>query len=85
LNRIEQSYSTTTTGTPNSILQIAISVIDTGIGIPSEFLAKLGTPFFTVQHDNTGTGLGLSICKRILQAMGSSLKIESKVLKVSDE
>ncbi len=60
-------------------LQFAVS--DTGIGIDSVTLEKLFTPF--TQADNSlgrrygGTGLGLAISRRLTQAMGGSLQVQS--------
>ncbi len=59
----------------------AISVEDTGCGIPKENLGKLFHPFFTTKI--TGTGLGLSICHKIVAAHGGSLDVDSVVGKGS--
>ncbi len=59
----------------------AISVEDTGSGIPKENLGKLFHPFFTTKI--TGTGLGLSICHKIVAAHGGSLDVDSQVGKGS--
>ncbi|MBZ0218292.1 MAG: PAS domain-containing sensor histidine kinase [Fimbriimonadaceae bacterium] len=59
-----------------------ISVADTGIGISSEDLPRLGAPF--VQADSSynrnyeGTGLGLSVVKGLVDLHGGSMKIESE-------
>ena len=60
-----------------------ISVIDTGIGISEEGVKKLFIDFSKL-HENSkrnaqGTGLGLSICKNIIEQMGGSVKVKSKV------
>lgn len=56
-------------------------VIDTGIGIPQDFIARLTDPFFQVESSSTrtyqGTGLGLAIAKKIIELMGGELKITS--------
>lgn len=51
----------------------AVSIEDSGGGIPEEVLSKLLTPFFTTKHQ--GTGLGLPIVHRIIQNHGGSLRI----------
>jgi signal transduction histidine kinase len=49
---------------------------DTGEGISKENLAKLGSPLFTTKAK--GVGMGLAICKRLTEAHGGSVSIESK-------
>lgn len=48
---------------------------DTGTGITSYALEKIFEPFFTTKAD--GTGLGLAITKKIIEAHGGSLVVES--------
>ena len=61
--------------------QLAVSVVDTGIGIAQEKLDEIFNPFS--QADNTvtrrfgGTGLGLTICRQIAEALGGSVLVES--------
>lgn len=63
----------------NSAL-IQFSVMDTGIGVPSEKVAQLFEPFYQVDHYMTrqveGTGLGLAICKKLVQLMGGDIWYE---------
>jgi signal transduction histidine kinase/ActR/RegA family two-component response regulator len=60
---------------------IRIKVADTGIGLTEEQRERLFQPF--VQADSTttrrfgGTGLGLSIVRRLAEAMGGSVAVES--------
>jgi PAS domain S-box-containing protein len=55
---------------------VAVSVGDTGCGVPKENISKLFHPFFTTKI--TGTGLGLSICHKIIAAHGGNLDVESE-------
>jgi signal transduction histidine kinase len=59
----------------------AISVTDTGIGIEDGDLERLFKPFHQVDSGLSrkyeGTGLGLSICKKLVELMGGSIRVES--------
>ena len=60
---------------------IEFVVIDSGIGIKEQDIEMIFDPFKQVSNSNTrnfsGTGLGLTITKRLVELMGSNLKIES--------
>jgi signal transduction histidine kinase len=56
---------------------VEITVSDDGIGMTSETLAQIESPFFTTKEH--GTGLGLSTCRSIAAEAGGSLTIESRV------
>lgn len=60
-----------------------IYVSDTGIGIPQQFISRIGERFFRVDASRSrelgGTGLGLAIVKHIVLAHGWKMKIESQV------
>ena len=57
------------------------SVRDTGRGIPPQSMATLFEPFRRRQKSGeyafSGSGLGLSICRKLVEAMGSSLEVET--------
>jgi signal transduction histidine kinase len=62
---------------------IAVTIADTGCGIPRENLGKIRDPFFTTKEVGTGTGLGLSIVDEIVRAHGGELLVESELGKGS--
>ncbi len=52
---------------------IACVVEDRGCGLPTDWRARLFTPFFTTKPQ--GTGLGLSSCRRIAGEIGARLRV----------
>lgn len=56
---------------------LAITVRDTGCGIPQEHLPKIFEPFWTSKA--RGTGLGLALCRKIAEEHGGSLTVSSTV------
>jgi signal transduction histidine kinase len=61
--------------------RIEFTVRDTGRGIPPQSMATLFEPFRRRQKSGeyafSGSGLGLSICRKLVEAMGSSLRVET--------
>ena len=59
---------------------VAISVRDTGRGIPRDYLARVFDPFVQVPNAPAGgAGLGLSISRRIVQAHGGQITVRSEL------
>ena len=61
--------------------QARISIMDSGIGIPKDALARLGRPFEQVESHITkthqGSGLGLAIAKSLTELHGGTMRIRS--------
>ncbi|MGH7631151.1 MAG: sensor histidine kinase [Gemmatimonadales bacterium] len=61
--------------------RVEFAVRDTGRGIPPQSMAMLFEPFRRRQKQGeyafSGSGLGLSICRKLVEAMGSTLNVET--------
>ncbi|MEL6791378.1 MAG: ATP-binding protein [Pseudomonadota bacterium] len=62
---------------------IKISVVDTGVGIPSDKVEILFDRFSQVDGSSTrkhdGSGLGLAICKELTDAMGGQIGVKTEL------
>lgn len=63
--------------------EIAVSVVDTGMGIEEKYLDRIFERFFRVDKSHSreigGTGLGLSIVKHAAKVIGAELEVRSEV------
>jgi signal transduction histidine kinase len=63
--------------------QVTIAVEDRGMGIASEHLPNIGRPFYRTDRSRArrtgGLGLGVSLSRRIVEAHGGTLSLESEV------
>ena len=59
--------------------RVAVSIADTGPGIPPDVQRRLFTPFFTTKPVGVGTGLGLAISHRIVTNLGGTIGFDSEV------
>ncbi|CCG54058.1 Probable hybrid two-component system sensor histidine kinase and response regulator receiver [Flavobacterium indicum GPTSA100-9 = DSM 17447] len=70
-----------TTKTDDKNITLSFVIKDTGIGIPDDKIANIFDSFTqgSVEINRTfgGTGLGLSIVKKIIELLGSDIKLES--------
>ncbi len=65
----------------DELMQVKVSVQDTGIGIDPEVKHELFQPFAQSDASTTriygGTGLGLAICKQLVEMMGGTIGVNS--------
>ncbi|HEY0022920.1 MAG TPA: ATP-binding protein [Longimicrobium sp.] len=67
---------------PGGARTVVIGVRDTGPGIHPDDVLRLFTPFERLgaaQSDLEGTGLGLALSRRLVEAMGGTLTVDSRV------
>jgi two-component system sensor histidine kinase BarA len=66
---------------------VEFTVRDTGIGIPKDQLERIFDAFYqvdgSVTREHGGTGLGLSIVKKLVEAHGGKVRVESELAKGS--
>lgn len=59
--------------------EVTLTVRDTGAGIPKENLGKIFEPFFTTKAPDEGTGLGLFVTRGIIEKLGGTIDVESRL------
>jgi signal transduction histidine kinase len=62
--------------------QMAISMKDSGVGVPADELPRLFEKFYrarATERSTSGTGLGLSICKRIVEDQRGTISATSQL------
>jgi signal transduction histidine kinase len=57
---------------------VAITISDTGKGIPQDKLDTIFEPFFSTKGSK-GTGLGLPVMKKIIEEHGGKVELASEV------
>ena len=76
-----------TIGASRCVKGAVVAVSDEGMGISADDLDRVFEPFYKVDGPSTpvqsGNGLGLSICRRLIEAHGGEIWVESKLGKGS--
>lgn len=55
-----------------------VQITDTGVGIPEECISRIFDAFYRINRDSKGSGLGLSIARKIVEANGGKIWVESE-------
>lgn len=56
---------------------VTLAVHDSGPGIPSDILGKIGEPFFTTRPPGQGMGLGVFLARRLAEELGGTFQLAS--------
>lgn len=63
--------------TKRSGRHVVLTVRDRGVGIPADDVRRVFDPYFTTRR--TGTGLGLAIAKNVVDGLGGTISVRSRV------
>ena len=74
-----QNAATDVTASVFGVYTLTYTVTDNGCGIPRAHLDQVLEPFFTTKAPGDGTGLGLAICQRIVESLGGTIEVSSRV------
>ncbi len=58
--------------------EVAVRVVDTGVGIPADLLAKIFDPYEQAHHGRGGSGVGLMMVRGLVEAHGGRVWAESE-------
>ncbi len=56
---------------------VVLTVRDRGVGIPADDIGRVFDPYFTTRR--TGSGLGLAISKNVVEGLGGTISVSSRV------
>lgn len=52
-----------------------ITIMDSGGGVPTEYIDKIFDPFFSTKKPGEGTGLGLAVCYTLMESLGGRIEL----------
>jgi PAS domain S-box-containing protein len=83
VNLLKNAYEATTNGRVKIRLEdlgslVAVSVSDTGSGIPPDVQQRLFEAFYTTKKKGEGTGLGLAISRNFVTSHGGDITVASE-------
>jgi CheY-like chemotaxis protein len=77
--RVDAAEARTHDGDARAGEYVALTVVDTGVGMPPDIAAKAFDPFFTTKPLGQGTGLGLSMLYGFVRQSGGFVRVRSAV------
>jgi signal transduction histidine kinase/ActR/RegA family two-component response regulator len=57
---------------------VAVSIVDSGIGLAEEQVMSIFEPFYTTRQSTHGTGIGLTVVRNIILRMHGALSVDSR-------
>ncbi len=58
--------------------QVAVEVVDNGVGMDAEVVSRLFEPFYTTKPVGKGSGMGLPVVHGIVSAVGGAVEVRSR-------
>ncbi len=74
-----EAQGTITVRATKTATGVAVSVADTGAGIPKEDLPRIFTKFYQARNAKKGTGIGLALVKHLVEAHKGRVYVESEL------
>jgi two-component system, sensor histidine kinase RegB len=57
--------------------RLVVRIVDQGVGMGEDVLARVGEPFFTTKSPGQGMGLGMFLARAVIEGVGGTLTFES--------
>lgn len=82
MKMVDKSGEICRSTTPDEPIQLQCDILDSGIGMSDQQIARLFTPFMQADESTTrrfgGTGLGLSISRKLARLLGGDISVISQ-------
>lgn len=75
----DSKHNLITVSTRKADDMVVVDVSDTGPGMSEDVASRIFEAFFTTKPIGVGTGLGLSICQNIVEGLGGTIKVNTRL------